>query len=362
MTTFFTGFPGFLGSALVERLVADAPGTSDLTCLVQPQYLGLAEERAASIEADHAAEGAIELVSGDIVEADLGLGDQYGPIQAATTDAYHLAAVYDLGVDRELAAKVNVDGTRHVLKFLEGAPELDRLHHVSTCYVSGRYDGLFGPSDLLVGQAFNNHYEATKFQAEVAVRTAMARGLPVTVYRPSIVVGDSTTGETRKYDGPYQVVRFLLRQPGVAVLPVVGDPTATELNVVPRDYVVEAIDALRRVPETAGKTYQLANPTPTTVDAFVAQLATELDRRVVRVPMPRRLLTGALDQVPGLASVTGVQPELVDYFDLPTRYDASKTVAALQGTGVSCPPLEAYLDRLVAYIRAHPDGGGGPLT
>lgn len=362
MTTFVTGFPGFLGSALVDRLVDDAPGDADLTCLVQRRYRAVAERRADAIESHHGTDGAVTLVEGDITDRDLGLGDRYESLQTATTTAFHLAAVYDLGVELPLARQVNVQGTRHVLEFLEGAPALDRLHYVSTCYVSGRYDGRFGADDLLVGQRFNNHYEATKFQAEVAVRTAMARGLPATVYRPGIVVGDSESGATRKYDGPYQLVRFLLRQPRVAVVPVVGDLAATELNVVPRDYVVDAIDALRRRPTTVGETYQLANPEPPTVDAVLRLIAEAADRRVVRVRVPRRALKGALERVPGLARATGIQPELVDYFDLPTRYDASKTTTALADTGVACPSFESYVDRLVDYVRTHPDADAGPMA
>jgi thioester reductase-like protein len=362
MTTFVTGFPGFLGSALVDRLVADPPGEADVTCLVQPKYRSVAEDRAEAIERANGAPGAIELVEGDITEPDLGLRSRYRHLRSRTTAAYHLAAVYDLGVGRSLARRVNVDGTRHFLDFVEGTSDLDRLHHVSTCYVSGRHEGRFGPEDLLVGQRFNNHYEATKFQAEVAVRRAMDRGLPATIYRPGIVVGDSRTGETAKYDGPYQVVRFLLRQPRVAVLPMVGDPTSVELNVVPREYVIGAIDALRKRPESEGETYQLANPAPPTVDEFVDRLAAAAERRVVRVPVPKAALKGALAHVPGLSTTTGIQPELVDYFDLPTRYDTAKTVSALEDTDLTCPPLHEYLDTLVEFVRANPDAATSPMA
>jgi len=363
MTTFVTGFPGFLGSALVDRLVGAAPAEADVTCLVQPRYRGLAERRVAAIERAHDASGAIALVDGDIVAPDLGLGDRYASLQARTTVAYHLAAVYDLGVELALGRRVNVRGTQHLLAFVEGAADLDRLHYMSTCYVSGRYDGAFGPDDLLVGQRFNNHYEATKFQAEVAVRTAMARGLPATVYRPGIVVGDSETGATRKYDGPYPFVRLLLRQPGpVAVVPVVGDPRATTLNLVPSDFVLEALDALRDRPDAVGETYQLADPDPPTIEAVVDGLASAIGKRVVQVPVPRAVLRGSLEHVPGLAALTGVQPELVDYFDLPTRYDASRTVAALEAAGVACPSFESYVDVMVDYVRTHPTADAGPMV
>ncbi|MFB6352523.1 MAG: SDR family oxidoreductase [Halobacteriales archaeon] len=359
MSAFVTGFPGFLGSALVERLVGTG---TDAVCLVQPRYRALAERRAEAIETDRGADGAIELVEGDIVDADLGLGARYDTLQAATTEAYHLAAVYDLGVGADLARRVNVRGTRHVLDFLEGLADLERLHYVSTCYVSGRYDGRFGPDDLLVGQRFNNRYEASKFQAEVAVREAMARGLSATVYRPAIVVGDSDTGATQKYDGPYQLVRYLLRGPSTAVVPTVGDPAATTLNVVPRDFVVDAIDHLRRDPDTRGETYQLANPDPPTVAGVLDLLADATDKQLVRVPVPRWALRGALEHVPGLAAATGIQPELVDYFDHPTRYDAGKTTAALDGTGVECPAFASYVGTLVDFVRANPDPGSGPMA
>jgi thioester reductase-like protein len=83
-----------------------------------------------------------------------------------------------------------------------GLPDLRRLHYVSTCYVSGRWAGIFRETDLVKGQRFNNFYEETKYLAEVAVAAARDNGLPTTIYRPSVVGGDSTTGATQKYDGP----------------------------------------------------------------------------------------------------------------------------------------------------------------
>ena len=109
--------------------------------------------------------------------------------------------------------RINVDGTRNVLDFAQEARNLRRLHYVSTCYVSGRTAGVFTEHDLEKGQSFNNYYEETKYLAEVEVQQRMRAGLPTTIYRPAIVVGDSRTGATQKYDGPYFVIRWLLRQP-----------------------------------------------------------------------------------------------------------------------------------------------------
>src|SRR4051812_8451857 len=126
---FFTGFPGFLGSELLPRLLARSPDLR-ARCLVQPKFAQLARKRASEI----AGGGRVEIVEGDIT----------APIKIATDDViaiYHLAAVYDLMVRRDVGMRVNVDGTRNVLEFAKRCRSLERLHYVSTCYVSGRYPG-----------------------------------------------------------------------------------------------------------------------------------------------------------------------------------------------------------------------------
>ena len=128
-------------------------------------------------------------------------------------EVWHLAAVYDLAVPEEIARRVNVQGTANVIEFARSRKEFTRLQYVSTCYVSGDYDGEFPEDEIDLGQGFLNHYESTKFEAEVLVRRAIRAGLPATIYRPGIVVGDSVTGETQKYDGPYFYATYIQRHP-----------------------------------------------------------------------------------------------------------------------------------------------------
>src|SRR5262249_28751133 len=145
--------------------------------------------------------GRIRLVTGDITAPGLGLGTSVARAFARRlTGCFHLAAVYDLAVAKDVGTRINVEGTRNVLDFLGGASRLERLDYVSTAYVSGTAVGTYRETDLDVGQSFKNHYEETKFLAEVAVTES---GLPAAIYRPAIVVGDSRTGETAKFDGPY---------------------------------------------------------------------------------------------------------------------------------------------------------------
>ena len=362
MTIFMTGFPGFLGSALLPRIMARTG--EGAVCLVQPKFQPTAELRVKELVAeDESLRGRINLVEGDITVPGLGLSANDGAgLWPTVTEIWHLAAVYDLTVAPELAKRVNVDGTRHVLDAAVHCERLDRFHYFSTCYVSGRYPGPFSEDDLEVGAPFQNHYEATKHLAEAEVRRRMVEGLTATIYRPSIVVGDSRTGETQKYDGPYFALQLLLRQPRIALLPVIGDPSLTSVNVVPRDFVVDAVAHLSGLPQSAGQTYALADPHPLTVAAMVDVLAEATGRRVIRVPLPRRLAKAAVRYVPGVRRLMRMPPELVDYFADPTWYLTTNTAADLGDSGIVVPPLATYAGRLVDYIRAHPEVGPEPMV
>lgn len=353
---FLTGFPGFLASGLVPHLLDRLPPDVPILCLVQSRYRALAEHRAAALEAAGWADGAgrLRLIEGDLTLADLGLGERLHAIQRETTEIFHLAAVYDLAVPRALAHRVNVDGTRHLLGLAAGCRSLRRLHHVSTCYVSGHFPGPFTEDRLVEGQLFNNHYEETKYLAEVEVQARMRDGLPATIYRPAIVVGDSHTGATQKYDGPYAVIQWLLRWPRVVPMPVTGAPERFTVNVVPRDFVVEAIARLSRMDASEGAVYQLADPQPLTVQQMLEVLGRATDRHVLPLRMPAPLLKAAL-RVPFVQRWTGFSPASVDYFAHPTHYTTDHARRDLDGTGITCPPFAAYAPRLVDFVRAHPD-------
>jgi len=255
-----------------------------------------------------------------------------------------------------------VEGTRHVLDLAARCPDLGRLHHVSTCYVSGRYAGVFGEEDLEKDQTFNNFYEETKFLAEVEVRQAARAGLPTTVYRPAIVVGDSRTGETQKYDGPYFIIRWVLRQPWTAIVPVVGDPDATRVNLVPSNFVLDAIVHLSALPHARGRTYQLADPDPLTVSEMLSVIERATGKKVQTVPVPRRTVKWAIDRVPGVFSLTGVPSAAVDYFAHPTHYATHQASTDLAGSGVTVPAFATYANRLVHYMREHPKLGSRAMA
>src|SRR3954451_7497282 len=233
---FFTGFPGFIGSRLVRRLLSEDPDLR-IAAIVEEKMVDRAREAAEKLGATDR----IDVMRGDIAERGLGLpAPDLDRLKQETTVAYHLAAIYNLAVPFEIAQRVNVEGTGNVLELLEGCNQLERLNYVSTAYVAGERHGVVYEHELSLGQGFKNHYESTKFQAELWVQQSLDR-VPTTVYRPAIVVDDSKTGETQKFDGPY----YLLRTISVAVarkapVPQFGASDAP-FNVVPVDFVVDAL-------------------------------------------------------------------------------------------------------------------------
>lgn len=361
-TALFTGFPGFLGTQLLPRVLRRQDHL-DAVCLVQRRFRAVAQRRLERLEAEEPTlAGRVQLVDGDVTHPDLGLGERRGSLAARISVVYHLAAVYDLATSREKGMAVNVGGTRHVLALCQAAPGLERLHHVSTCYVSGRWAGIFRETDLSKGQRFNNHYEETKYLAETLVADARADGLPVTVYRPAVVGGDSTTGATQKYDGPYFVLRWLLKQPWIAVMPMVGDAEGYRFNMVPRDFVVDGIDALASRGDTVGGVYALADPEPFTVADLVERLGSCTHRRLLRVPLPRKLAIAALRWVPGLERLMGIPPAAIDYFTHPTHYTTDEADPLLAAEGIRLPGREPWLQAMADFVQAHPNVTSSAMT
>ena len=345
MTVLVTGFPGFIGGRLVEALLEESPDTR-VVALVEPRMGDTAEQRAAKLDGSR-----IEVLPGDITERRLGLSDDdYGRLAAEVTTIYHLAAVYDLAVPLDLATKVNVDGTGNVLGLCEDCERLERLHYVSTAYVAGDRTGNVYEHELALGQGFKNHYESTKFQAEVWMRQAMGR-VPVTVYRPAIVVGDSRTGETSKFDGPYYMLRVISRatrwkQP----IPRFGRAGAP-FNVVPVDFIIEAMTTADDMPELAGSTLHLVDPEPVSGAEIFDLLAQEYAGRKTAYRLPPRLVAASL-HVPAVKKLfSGAPPQSIRYLNHPVRFDTRSARELLEPKGVRCPRLEEYVGPLVTFFR-----------
>jgi thioester reductase-like protein len=358
---FLTGFPGFLGTELLPRVLARMPD-AEAICLVQAKFMGQAHARVAALARTHRkTAGRVTLVEGDITRRGLGLRGA-AALATRVVEIFHLAAVYDLSVPRDFAMRVNVTGTRNMLAFARRCPALRRFHYVSTCYVAGRHPGVFTEDMLEESQEFNNAYEETKYLAEVAVRRAMRAGLPVTIYRPAVVVGDSATGITQKYDGPYFAMQWLMRQPRIAVMPVVGDTRRTRFNAVPRDFVVNAIAYLSGRAESLNRVYQLADPDAPTVREMLHDIAAATHRSVIPLRLPLRVAKTAIDRVPGVYQLLRIPSSAIDYFVLPATFGTEHAERDLRGSGIRCPPFREYAGRLVEFMREHPALGAAAMV
>ena len=253
-TIFLTGFPGFIAGRLVERL---ARPETQFFLLVQPQFVEKAMDEIEEIaETTNAPLESFVIVEGDITQPNLGISNaDLETIQFETTDVFHLAAAYDLGVSKDVAFSVNLEGTKNVNDLVRSIRNLRRYNYVSTCYISGQRGGDILETDLEHNAGFRNNYEETKFLAETEVEKLKVT-LPVTIFRPSVVVGDSETGETAKYDGIYYLIHYLRKAPVLLRIMNVGN-NAVRLNLVPVDFVVDAIAALARDRDAVGKTIAL---------------------------------------------------------------------------------------------------------
>jgi thioester reductase-like protein len=333
-----TGVPGFIGSRLAKALV-DQGRPLYLLCL--PSF----EEAAAALASELREQGAeVEVLIGDITQDQLGLADPEA-VKAAVDEVYHLAAVYDLAVPEDFARRVNVVGTAKVLEFLKSFSGDVRLNYISTCYVSGYRQGMVFEDDLDRGQRFKNHYESTKFEAEVLVQKCIPE-LEIRIFRPAIVIGDSKTGETQKFDGPYAtfgavMMGWLIATPA----PGNGRP-----NLVPVDHIVDCLVTIPRQPNTAGKVFQLADPNPLTSRELVELAAERLGAPRPRFTLPERLFK-PLFKIKKLVEVSGLTPESFPYFNHYVIYDTTNTRTALQGTGISCPPLRSYINQILRFYR-----------
>ncbi len=345
----FTGFPGFIGRRLLPRILELKPAAR-ATCIVQEKFLDIARESVSAIESTHPrCQGRIEVMVGDITVEGLGLPDGAArELGRSVREAYHLAAVYDLSVPRDVGRRINVEGTKNVLGFLAGVRGFERLHYVSTAYVSGTWRGTFRETDLDLGQGFKNHYERTKFQAEVEVARS---SVPHTVYRPGIVVGDSKTGETGKFDGPYFVLRAMERLPSPGVFPRIGLAPGA-VNIVPVDFVVAALAALSTSPISAGKTYHLCDPRPHSSAELVAMFSEAIGKRFVQVPVPRAVARAAFAPR-AVRRFFGMPREALDYLGDAVCHDTAAATRDLAELGIACPRLPDYVPRLVDFYRRH---------
>ncbi len=337
-TALVTGFPAFTAKRMIDKLHAAEPETK-LYVLAQAKF---AQAAAAFVGARG------EVVVGDVCDMDLGLSSaEYRALSRELTWIHHLAGIYFMGADDEMARRVNVGGTRTVLELARDVGRLERVVHWSTAMVSGDRRGTFYEEDLEAGQKFHNGYERTKYDAEKLMRAAM-RELPITILRPGIIVGDSTTGEIDKLDGPYYLMVLIATNASGVRLPLLGRGDAP-LHLVPIDYVIDAAYRIGRNERAAGKTFHIVDPDPLDARSVFEGVAAHANTEKPRGHIPRPIARAVLG-LPGLSRLGKGPLALVDVLGHTVHYDQTNTAQALAGSTLRCPPLADYLPVLVRYV------------
>ena len=349
-TIFVTGFPGFLATRLVKRLAIEG---ARFILLTQPEFVPVACETSLQIARDTGSSlQNFEIVDGDITKPDLGMSAAgLEKARQETSTVFHLAAIYDLAVAQDVAATVNVEGTMNMNQFAKSVKNLRRYHYVSTCYVAGKRQGVIRENELHHEAGFRNHYEQTKYLAEISVNV-LKSDLPVTIHRPSVVCGDSKTGETAKYDGIYYLIHYLRKWPVGLTLLNIGNPEVS-LNLVPVDFVIESMVALAKDDRAIGATVQLADPAPLSTQELFDEISKSIRGRDSLATVPAGIVYPVL-MLPLAPKITGLPHSAVPYFFLEQTYDTTRAHELLEPHGIRCPAFPEYVGALVNFVAEHP--------
>jgi len=347
-THFFTGFPGFIATQLIKELVRVGE-MEKVFVVVQSSQADLAKEKATSIMKEMNVTFPFEILVGDITQPGLGMAQQtINDLHKGKLTVWHLAAIYDLAVKAEIAWEVNVEGTRQVIEFVRNHPSIERFMYFSTAYVAGKREGKLLETELIRPTSFKNHYEETKFEAEILVEE-LKKDRAVTIIRPGIVRGHSKTGETIKFDGPYFFMNMIDKLRWMPIIPYVGKTTAC-INVVPVDYIIDATVYLSNHIGAAGKTVHLTDPTPHPIEEVYCAMVVELTGRKPKGRLPRLLAERGLTSI-RLQRRLGVEAETLDYMMWDATFDTTVAEELLQGSGIQCADFLASIPSMTAFYE-----------
>lgn len=363
MQYFVTGATGFIGKRLVAKLLARRGSTV---------YFLLREESADKLPELLTFWGVSKTraipVYGNLDAKRLGVAaDQIKALKGRIDHVYHLAAIYDLAAPEEAQVRANIEGTRALVEFAQ-AIDAGHVHHVSSIAAAGLYEGVFREDMFEEAENLDHPYFMTKHESEKIVRRECKR--PWTVYRPAMVVGDSHTGEAEKVDGPYYFFKLIqrLRQILPPWMPSLG-LEGGRVNIVPVDYVVEALAHISHQERKSGGCFHLVDPVGYRVgdvlDIFSKAAHAPKMGLFVNAALlgfiPKSVKKGLMALAPvrrirnAVMKDLGLPEDMLTFVNYPTRFDCRETEKALKGSGIRCPNLNDYAWRLWDYWERHLD-------
>lgn len=362
-TVFLTGGSGAVGSAIVPVLLEDP--TLRLILLLRPAQGRSVSDRFGDLKTYWAGHGRgdarmdrVEVVSGDVSQDRLGLSSEmYQGLAKKVTHIVHGAAEVKLNMTREEAHRSSVSTTVHVLRLAQDATGLEKMEYLSTVGVAGTTEGAIPERRMTEFRTFHNTYESSKAEAEEGVWKAMDQGLPVTIHRPSMVVGDSRDGRTLHFQVFYHLMEFLSGRATGGWVPRLPQ---FRLDVVPNDFVARAVAASVNNPLWAGQVLHLSagRDGSLSLDEYVADLPRLLSNAGLPTPAPRRFpwaLFKALVPLAALAAPAHRRksfrhlPRFLSYLKEDTFFDNQNAQRLLASEGLSLPNIKNSLGPIIAY-------------
>ena len=363
MIYFVTGASGFIGKRLVRRLLSRADA------MVYFLMRDPSAERLGRLRAFWGA-GAARAVAleGDITKPDLGIaGNEVEKLTGKIDHFFHLAAIYDLEADPATEMTTNIEGTRNAVQTATSIVA-SRFHHMSSIAAAGLYDGVFREDMFEEAENLDHPYFASKHEAEKVVRGECR--IPWRIYRPGLVVGDSTTGEMDKVDGPYYFFKLIQKTRNLLPpwMPSIG-LEGGRINLVPVDFVVAALVHLAHIDGQDGRCFHLTDPRPRRVGdilnifaraAHAPEMTVRLNAALLGF-VPREVLRSMLALTPvrriskAITKDLGLPADVLKFVNYPTRFDCREAERLLQPGGITVPPLEDYAPRLWDYWERHLD-------
>lgn len=368
-----TGVTGFVGSHLARQLLKSghpvvAVARSSRSVAARDRVidvLGKIDEGENGLSSDLER---LDVLEGDISKPDFGISrEQFESLAGRIDETWHCAASLSFtDEDRDEIFRTNVEGMRTMLDFAARSAGR-RLHHVSTAYVAG-LQAVALETETDNGQEFRNAYEESKCRAEVMVQDAHASGaVSSTIYRPSVVIGDSRTGRATHFHGVYAFIRGLWtglarirrRSPEIQEvhlpLRVLGKERTT-LNFVPIDYVVDGMVHISSMPSSAGGTFHLTNPQPVENRIWLPRICELLQVTGVRLVDEKAFADEPPNRMEGL-----FQKQMAFYYMYlqgEPRFDCTRTLEALKGTGIECPEVtDAFIDKMIGWYIDYLNAG-----
>ncbi len=363
MAYFVTGATGFIGRFLVANLLKRG----------EPIYVLVRKGSARKLDElreDYwgATEAQVIPVLGDLAKERLGVDTaDLRRLRGKVKHFFHVAAIYDLSASAEAQQLANVEGTRNAVHFAE-AVGAGCFHHVSSIAAAGLYDGVFREDMFEEAEDLDHPYFKTKHDSERVVRKECKR--PYRIYRPGFVVGDSKTGYIDKIDGPYYFFKFIqkMRKAFPPWMPMIGIEGG-RINIVPVDFVADALDYLAHKRGLDRKCFHLTDPAPHRIGevlnifaraAHAPQLTLRLNARMFGfIPAPILYGIGSLAPIKRMIRAVltdfGIPKDVFQFINWPTRYDNRETTKALKGSGIAVPHLETYAAKLWDYWERNLD-------